>query len=98
MKSKIRVRDGKRSAVNQGRPRIGQTRVSSRNMPATIIHKEWLGDGSQVAICQVNDNYIAARFDASEKVIGAPVEFKWGGGRQRAMDWAKEQAKTHRGF
>mgnify|MGYP003131211094 CR=1 FL=1 len=93
MKSKIRVRDGKRSAVNQGRPRIGQTRVSSRNMPATIIHKEWLGDGSQV-----NDNYIAARFDASEKVIGAPVEFKWGGGRQRAMDWAKEQAKTHRGF
>tara|TARA_A100001391_G_scaffold112780_1_gene75843 strand:- start:2422 stop:2718 length:297 start_codon:yes stop_codon:yes gene_type:complete len=98
MKSKIRVRDGKRSANNQRKPRIGQLRVNPRIMPATIIHKQWLDDGSQVAICQINDNFIAARFDANEQIMGKPQEFKWGGARTRAMEWVKEQAKIHRSF
>ena len=85
-------------ASNGSRPRIGQTRVASRNMPATIIHKAWLADGTQIAICQINDSYIGAHFDANEGVLGMPVEFKYGGGREKAFEWAKDQIRIARGF
>ena len=97
--SKIRVRGThKRAAANEVRPRIGQTRITARNMPATIIHKAWLNDGTQVAICQVNDTYVAALFDAQEQVIGDAIEFKHGHGRDRAFAWAKKQQNRARGF
>ena len=95
---KIKIGNGKRTAPNEAMPRIGQARVAARNMPATIIRKQWLGDGTQVAIAQVNDTYIAARFDANQHVIGRPVEFKWGGARDKAQAWVSQQVKTHRGF
>ena len=97
--SKIRVRGThKGAAANEGRRRLGQTRITARNMPATIIHKAWLNDGTQIAICQVNDTYVAARFDAHEQVIGTAIEFKYGRGRESAFAWAKKQQKLARGF
>ena len=97
--NKIRVRGShKRAATNERRPRISQTRITSRNMPATIIHKAWLNDGTQIAICQVNDTYVAARFDAREQIIGTAVEFKYGHGRDSAFAWAKKQQDLARGF
>ena len=95
---KVKVKAGKRSSRNEARPSLGQAHVASRNMPATIIHKQWLNDGTQVAIAQVNDSYIAARFDAYEHVIGSPMEFKWGGAREKAFTWARQQDQKHRGY
>ena len=34
--SKIKVGNGKRTAPNEAMPRIGQSRVAARNMPATM--------------------------------------------------------------
>jgi len=76
----------------------GPRRPSSANMPATIIHKAWLADGTQVAVARVNDHYIAARFDVREEVIGKPVEFCYGGGEERAMAWCDATARAVRGF
>ena len=96
---KCRVRgEHKRAARNEGRPRIGQIHIPARNMPATIIHKAWLADGTQVAICQVNDLFVAARFDAYEQVIGKPVEFKTVNARTNAMAWCRDWTKRTRGF
>ena len=96
---KCRVRgEHKRAARNEGRPRIGQIHIPARNMPATIIHKAWLADGTQVAVCQVNDLFVAARFEAYEQVIGKPVEFRHGGGQSKAMEWCKAKVREVRGF
>ena len=67
-------------------------------MPATIIHKAWLADGTQVAVCQVNDLFVAARFDAYEQVIGKPVEFKTVNARTNAMTWCRDWTRKTRGF
>ena len=88
----------RKSSRNEGRPRIGQTRIAARNMPATIIHRQWLNDGTQVAIAQVNDLFVAARFDANENPLGAPVKFTGGQARANARAWADKTAKTVRGF
>ena len=97
--NKIRVRgEHKRAARNQGRPRVGQTRIPAHNMPATIIHKQWLSDGTQVAIAQVNNSFICAQFDANESLIGEAVEFKYGSARQLARDWVSSMARATRGF
>ena len=86
------------SSRNEGRPRIGPARIAPRNMPATIVHRQWLDDGTQVAIAQVNDLFVAARFDANEKPLSAPVQFTGGHGRANARAWADKTAKTIRGF
>tara|TARA_Y100001972_G_scaffold6323_1_gene6786 strand:- start:449 stop:760 length:312 start_codon:yes stop_codon:yes gene_type:complete len=97
--NKIRVRgEHKRAARNQGRPRISQTRVPAHNMPVTIIHKQWLEDGTQVAIAQVNNSFICAQFDERECLIGEAIEFKYGGARQQARDWVNKMARVTRGF
>ena len=88
----------RKSTRNEGRPRIGQTRINPRNMPATIIHRQWLNDGSQVAIAQVNDLFVAARFDAQENPLGPPVKFSGGQARANARAWADKTASAIRGF
>ena len=88
----------RKSSRNEARPRIGPARIAPRNMPATIIHKAWLADGTQVAVCQVNDLFVAARFDAYEQVIGKPVEFKTVNARTNAMAWCRDWTKKTRGF
>jgi hypothetical protein len=89
----------KRSAPNgDQRGYRGPRRPSSANMPATIIHKAWLADGTQVAVARVNDHFIAARFDATEKLIGQPQEFRYGGGQDKAMEWCKAKQREARGF
>jgi len=89
----------KRSAPNGSqRGYRGPVRPKAANMPATIIHKAWLADGTQVAVARVNDHFIAARFDAHEQVIGKPVEFRYGGGQAKAMEWCKAKVREVRGF
>ena len=88
----------RKSSRNEGRPRIGQTRVSGRTMPATIIHRQYLDDGSQAAIAQVNDLFIAARFDADENPLGAAVKFTGGQARANARAWVDQTARNVRGF
>jgi len=88
----------RKSSRNEGRPRIGQTRVSPRNMPATIIHRQYLDDGTQVAIAQVNDLFVAARFDADENPLGAAIKFTGGQARANARAWADQTARNVRGF
>ncbi len=89
---------GTNVARNQTRPRIGPSRVSARNMPATIIRREKLADGTQVAIAQVNDLYVCARFDAYENPLGPPVKFTGGQGRNKANAWADKTVRVIRGF
>jgi len=89
---------GTNVARNQTRPRIGPSRVASRNMPATIIRRDKLADGTQVAIAQVNDLYVCARFDAYENPLGHPVKFTGGHGRDSAHAWADKTVRIVRGF
>jgi hypothetical protein len=89
----------KRTAPNgDQRGYRGPVRPQAANMPATIIHKAWLADGTQVAVARVNDHYIAARFDASEKLIGRPEEFRYGGGQEKALAWCAAKVREVRGF
>jgi hypothetical protein len=89
----------KRSAPSGGgRGYRGPARPTGLNMPATIIHKAWLTDGTQVAVARVNDHYIAAHFDAGEKLIDRPAEFHYGGGEARALAWCDAKLREVRGF
>jgi hypothetical protein len=89
----------KRSAPSGGQQGYrGPARPTGLNMPATIIHKAWLADGTQVAVARVNDHFIAARFDAAENLLGRPQEFCYGGGQDKAMEWCKAKQREARGF
>jgi len=88
----------RKSSRNEGRPRIGQRRITPRNMPATIIHRQYLDDGSQVAIAQVNDLFVAARFDVNENPLGAAIKFTGGQARANSRAWADKIARNVRGF
>ena len=89
---------GTNVARNQTRPRIGPSRVAARNMPATIIRREKLTDGTQIAVAQVNDLFIAARFDAQENPLGAAMKFTGGQARVNAHAWADKTVRIIRGF
>ena len=89
---KVKVRgDHKRAARNEHKPRIGQIRVTARNMPHSVFRREKLGDGSLVAIARSNDRYICGHFDASEKPLCGPVIFDGGDSETSALLWLKRQ-------
>jgi len=96
--NKIRVRSqGSNVARSQSRRRIGQGRINPRPMPVTIIHKAFLADGTQVAIAQTNDTFVAARFDANERPLDRCV-FTGGSARDNARGWADAWVRKLRGF
>ena len=81
----------RRTARNEGKPRIGQTFISPRSMPHSLVHRAWLADGSQVAVARSNDRYICGHFDASEKPLCGPVVFSGGSARIDALPWLDRQ-------
>ena len=96
--NKIRVRSqGSNVARSQSRPRIGQGRINPRPMPTTILVRKWLDDGTQVAIAQTNDTFVAARFDANERPLSHRT-FTGGQARDNAQAWVKAQVRKVRGF
>lgn len=89
---KVRVRgDHKRAARNERKPRIGQIRVTARNMPHSVFRREKLGDGSLVAIARSNDRYICGHFDKDERPLCGATVFEGGGAESRALLWLKRQ-------
>jgi len=91
-RQKIKIRnDSRRAARNEGKPRIGQVRVTARNMPHRVFQHAWLADGSQAAIARSNDRYICGHFDANERPLCGAVVFDGGNAEARAMLWLKRQ-------
>jgi len=89
---KISVRGShKRAATNQRKPRIGQVRIATRNMPHTMFRRERLGDGTLVAIARSNDRYICGHFDAKERPLCGAVVFDGGNAVDRALTWLRRQ-------
>jgi len=89
---KISVRgDHKRAATNQRKPRIGQVRIATRNMPHAMFRRERLGDGTQVAIARSNDRYICGHFDAQERPLCGATVFDGGNAEARALLWLRRQ-------
>ena len=94
-KQKIKVRgDHKRAAQNTRKPRIGQIRVTARNMPHSVFRREKLGDGSLVAIARSNDRYICGHFDAHENPLCGAVVFNGGSAEKRALTWLDRQKRV----
>jgi len=81
----------RRTARNEGKPRIGQTFISPRTMPHSLVHRAWLADGSQVAVARSNDRYICGHFDASENPLCGAVVFSGGNARIDALTWLDRQ-------
>ena len=79
----------RRAARNEGKPRIGQVHIATRNMPHAMFRHAWLADGSQVAIARSNDRYICGHFDANEKPLCNAVVFDGGNAEDRALTWLK---------
>ena len=89
---KISVRgDHKRAAANQRKPRIGQVRIATRNMPHALFRRMWLCDGTQVAIARSNDRYICGHFDVNERPLCRAVVFDGGDAESHALLWMKRQ-------
>jgi len=83
-----------RSSRNEGKPRIGQIRIATSNMPHAMFRHAWLSDGSQVAIARSNDRYICGHFDAGENPLCSAVVFDGGNAEERALTWLDRQRRV----
>ena len=81
----------RRTTRPEGKPRVGQTFISPRIMPHSLVHRAWLADGSQVAVARSNDRYICGHFDASENPLCGAVVFSGGNARIDALTWLDRQ-------
>ena len=81
----------RRNTPPEGKPRVGQTFISPRIMPHSLVHRAWLADGSQVAVARSNDRYICGHFDASENPLCGAVVFSGGNARIDALTWLDRQ-------
>ncbi len=81
----------RRSARNEQKQRVGQLRVTPRNMPHTMFRRAWLADGSLAAIARSNDRYICGHFDANEKPLCGAVVFDGGNAERQALTWLDRQ-------
>jgi hypothetical protein len=77
---------------NSHRPRIGSTHLDPRPMPAVIIHRQRLADGTRVAVARSNDVFVVAQFDDNDIMLQAPVRFDGGQAHDEAMAWVKKTA------
>jgi hypothetical protein len=85
----------RRSARNERKPRIGQLRVTARNMPHAVFRHAWMGNGTQAAIARSNDRYICGHFAADQTALCSAVVFEGGGAEDKALLWLRRQQSVN---